>query len=52
MYYLGDNLVSQIEKLREKLHWVMDQEDADTILEISQELDKLICDYIKQHNNI
>lgn len=41
--------MSQIENLREKLHSVIEQGETDVILEISQELDKLICDYIKKH---
>ena len=41
--------MSKIENLREKLHLVIEQGDVNIILEISQELDELICDYLKKH---
>ncbi|MFT5874400.1 MAG: protein-arginine kinase activator protein McsA [Clostridium sp.] len=51
--YLLDNwkIKNQIEKLRNKLHLTIENEEYNNILKASQELDELIVKYMLQYSN-
>ena len=47
-----ENYKEKIEKLRELLHEAIDKGNSSEIISISQEMDKLLLEYIKELNQI
>jgi hypothetical protein len=47
---VGGDILSHLETIREKLHKSMEVDKKDTILKLSQELDKIILEYIKENS--
>jgi len=48
------DLQKKIENMRKELHELIDKHgiDSNTVLEYSQKLDKILCEFIKKKNSI